>query len=379
MTDRDLQSFLRRAAEHPFHRARAPADWRDLQAWPLMERQEIDDRLFSEVPSPRYVFKSGGTTGKAAYGVWAVDDLQRTAADLAHHLCANGLRTTDRVLNLMGAGDMCGAFHLADAALTRCEVTILPLGFVGVWTHMDALLRDLQPTVALGVPTVLVDTARACPGLQIERVYYGGEPMYAAQREILQQCWNVQQVLTATYASTELGVIGVRIPPCGPDEYQAPEGVRIEIADEGEIIVTTHWRLNAPFVRYRTGDCGEWTNPAQRSFRLLGRMDGRFKAWGFWISSSRLIESLRDVAATAIQVQIDPDEFVRVRYEGGQPLAEDLLDAIRFEHYLGIPGISAIWAFADFAPRLMYEAVATGSLVRNQRTGKILPILDYRQ
>jgi phenylacetate-CoA ligase len=149
------------------------------------------------------------------------------------------------------------------------------------------------------------------------------------------------------YGHSERGVMAASIP--GDDRYFFwPQYGHLELVDEqgrpvtepgqlGEIVCTSFDNAVMPFVRYRTGDLGQWSarpNAALPGFPVLERIEGRLQEMvqchdGRLISITTLGAAHFDQLAevTAIQYEQERRGHVRLKVQTAKPLG----DAVRRE------------------------------------------------
>lgn len=399
MTDR-LEFLLDFAKSHvPFHRRRAPEEHRRLEQWPLMSKHDIEayplDKskdLLGPQGDGGFVAASGGTTAKPTYVYYSHPELSALVANMGRHFMANGIEPGDGVVNYFRAGDMWSAFILIDRTMSALPVTLYPLGHTPRMDYAAEVFNSFKPNVIIGTPSAILDFARYCTEHQsevrIDKVYYAGEPMAAAAEKLLASAWGCRLVRSAGYASTDVGSIGWQCPHCKAGEHHAFDDTLVEIVD-GEIVVTSLSRLAMPIIRYRTGDRGKWIAPpcgcggGAPMFKLLGRFDNLILIWGFRIFYDEIVAVFEaaGIAYTAIQARAysaDGEQCLQVRFES--PGRQEVLDEPRLRdlfYQLG-SDINGKAPRGMLDRRLSFARAADGALERNERTGKVPPIIDAR-
>jgi len=283
---------------------------------------------------------------------------------------------------------------LMDKALSTLPVTIFPLGYSERMDTALSLLERFKPSTLVGIPSMLLALARFCAerkaNIRIRKVFYGGEALTASGRELFQSIWNCDLIRSAGYAATDVGAIGWQCQHCQPGEHYPFDDMVVEIVDK-EIVVTSLQRYAMPVIRYRTGDIGEWVSPncdcarGASMFRLKGRRDNVLIIWGCWIAVHEIemaLEALQ-VKSTGIQLYAysqGSKHQLRVEFESADP---DLLDsppvaALRDSVYRHCEDLNRSVSRELLDDCLAIEPRGPGGLVRNQRTGKIIPIIDVR-
>jgi phenylacetate-coenzyme A ligase PaaK-like adenylate-forming protein len=393
-----VESFLDFAKTHvPFHRRRAPAQHLVLSNWPLMAKADLEayrigtsTDLLSSGQAVGYILASGGTTAKPVYVLYSHDEMAVMAQNLCHHFRLNGMEPGDKVVNYFGAGDMCGGFLLADKILEALPITILPLAYTQRMDYSLEILDHFRPDAIMGSLSAM--TGLALRGaeqgrqIRISKVFSGGEPVTPGAMNLLQSTWNCELIRSAGYATTEVGSIGWQCPYCEIGEHHAFKDTIVEIID-GEIVVTSLRRRAMPMIRYRTGDQGRWENTACRcgdeepTFTLLGRCDNALLVWGVWVLFSDLVGTLHDlnISFTAIQAHIHAEghqQLLTVKVESPAPPRAS--QPLRCALYERARDISAVLPREALDQSLFFDFVPVGSLPRDSRTGKVIPVIDTR-
>ena len=396
-----LESLLDFAKEHvAFHRKRCPPDHLDLANWPLMTMDHVathsldvaDELLADASLSPGYIVASGGTMGKPKYLNYAHEEAVIQSANIAKNFASNGLIAGDRIVNYFTSGDMWSSFLLVDRALASLPVTIFPLGCTPRTEFALQIIGRFKPNVIAGIPSMLLDLARAgvASGLTVrmQKVYYAGEPMSVSMMDLLRSIWGCESIRSAGYASTDAGTIGWQCLHCETDEYYAFDNVVVEIIDD-EIVVTSLSRHAMPIIRYRTGDRGKWVEGScacggdAPRFKLKGRLDNNIIIWGCWIAYDEVAAAFQEINVdyTALQLKAWADgemQSLVVRFEAPEPADADTYARLRDSIYKHCGDLNATVARDFVEKHLLIEAAPLGTLRRNERTGKVVPIIDSR-
>lgn len=394
-----LLDFARRRVR--FHAARAPADVRNLAAWPLMSKRDVEaypidrssDLLSRSDKAGGYLIASGGTSAAPNYFYFSSEEARRACRNIAWNFKANGLVRGDTVVNYFLPGGMWSSFLMVDRALSMLPVTVLPMGYSQQTDFTLQVMERFCPNVITGIPSLLLDLARqgAEHGrrLALKKVFYAGEMMSPAGEELLAQRWGSCSIRSAGYALTDFGPIGWQCLHCGKDEFHPFDDVVVEILNQ-EIVVTSLSRRLMPLIRYRTGDRGVWstsgehqgaTPPHGPTFRLMGRSDGSLLIWGCKLPLDVLLSAFEDcgIAPSAVQAVISrPAErdLLRVLVDG--PLLPESIPSLREALYRRCPDLIATMTRAALDEYLLFEEVPANGLVRSPRTGKAIPVIDER-
>jgi len=298
----------------------------DLASLPLTTRADLEaasDRLHA-VPKAAIAdlaLTSGTTTGEPIVVPYTRRDLERLAFNEAAAFWGAGVRPGDRYLVCVTL-DRCFVAGLAYfSGLVRLGATAIRSG-AGQPARQWELIRRLQPTGIVGVPTFLLKLARwgeahglAPRGCGIDRLITIGEPIRGDGGRLnplgraLREAWGAS--LASTYASTEIQTCFCECEgACGGHVH--PELALVEIVDEagqplkdgelGEVVVTPLGVEGLPLLRFRTGDvarlhrgpcsCG-WTTP--RLGPIEGRLAQRLKFRGTTLYPEVILRILYEI------------------------------------------------------------------------------------
>jgi phenylacetate-CoA ligase len=355
---------------------------------------DTSDALLSTARQPGgHLVASGGTTAAPKYIFYDHAELAIVIKNLAMHFSANGMATGDSVVNYLSSGDMWSSFVLVDNVLTTLPVTIIPLGCSHRIDYSLEILQKFTPNVIVGIPSMILDLARYCAKHQrkpigVEKVFYAGEQMFPAMMDELRAVWRCQHIRSAGYASTDVGSIGWQCLHCNTDEHHAFDDTVVEIID-GELVVTSLTRRSMPMIRYCTGDRAEWVSPpcdcgkGAPIFKLLGRLDNVVLIWGCRILYDEIVAVFQEMreGTTAIQLRVhavDKEHFLRVDFESPNPLDVKGERQLRDRIYQRCGDLHGAVQREELDRLFLFEPVPAGTLERNQRTGKLRPIMDLR-
>jgi phenylacetate-CoA ligase len=349
----------------------------------LLAQNSIDksNAFLNPERGPGKMFSSGGTTGNPKYCFYENTEFEMVADVLAKTYRQTGLGTenVENVGNLFVAGNMWSSFSIIQYALDRLNVNQFPMGGMINVSDFKALVSKFEVTVLFGLPSLLTDFAHATAGLQIKSVYYAGEPFSKAGRELLKANWGCEQIISAGYASVDVGPIGYQDESCsGNEHYLLDELVHLEVI-AGEAVITSKVRQGMPVIRYQTGDQVSLVNCVNNriKFNLLGRVDGLINIWScrFYQSEFELIlNSL--VGEGHYQVLLesrDGSEYIKVLTQ--EVLQSNVLDQIRLELYSGCHDINQTHDLKYISQRICFEHT---QFLNNKKTGKIKSFFDLR-
>lgn len=243
------------------------ADPRDIQRWPLLERQRladshdelIVDRAFRPQLYPRY---SSASTGTRVEVLWSLDGVGWSWAAEYHPMLWHGLGIGARTLRMWGSAWVVENFVLNRHFVPAHDLTP---------TRLDDARRYLEsrePDLVWGTPSAVHELARHIgrtrgvdQRCRVPYVKVGGEQLYAFQRDEIVRFLGEQ--LIESYGCTEMGPIAAECPEGSMHLLTA--NVHVEIVRDGqpvppgefgEIVATTLVNRGMPLVRCTIGDLG---------------------------------------------------------------------------------------------------------------------------
>lgn len=303
---KDLIRFVRERS--PFYRdlyKDLPSEISSVEQLPVPRQEDFweansldNNRLLTGPMLDGIILKSGGTTGKPKFSVFARAEWNAFTRSFAESLAHNGLRAGDRVANLFYVGELYGSFLFTHKVFEECPIGFLQLPIAGSTSPqlICKMLSDFEATVIAGVPTTLlgvIDYLEAHPEMakksKIRMLLFAGEAMYEDQRERVARILPGIEIRSIGYASTDAGFLGYSDSSCRENEFRVKDGFSVyEILDEetdqpireaglpGRAVVTDLHRRLMPVIRYPVGDRAVWLDPEgtkDRKFRLLGRSE----------------------------------------------------------------------------------------------------------
>ena len=374
-----------------------PADfWKDsadLAHWPVLTAP-IEHAL---------VFKTGGSTGGGRLSVYTRTEWQRTVEDFGRSLSGQ-FSPGDRVANLFFAGDLYASFLFIHDSLAHVETAITEFPFTGEVDPLklaDAIAQH-RINVLAGVPAQLLTFASwlkqrnlALP--LVDTVLYGGESLFASQRQLLEQVLPNARIASIGYASVDGGFIGASHRDCMEGEHRTPDGhVLLEIVDQhtgatieaceqtGLLVLTNLHRRLMPLIRYPVGDLACWREPAgtaQRKFALKGRSASsqRVRVGILSLITDEIGETVRCITGSddwqLLIEQADGSDVLTFKCVINERSICRLgqLEARLIELY---PGILPLQAAGLLALRI--QSCQFEDLARHPRAGKRLRVIDLR-
>ena len=346
-----------------------------------------------------YIFASGGSTGAPKFSFYTLEEWEDVTDILSAIYQKAGVNKGDTVANLFMAGNLWTSFLAASEALEKLGCVKLPIAGNVDPESMMAYLQMFQPTVLLGLPSLLVRLAELFEEkgerLHVRTVLYGGEALSREARIYLQEILGATTVASAGYASVDAGPIGFQTLdlPVGHHhllygyqfiEFLDPEsGQPVPDGQVGEITVTCLGRRLMPLIRYRTGDLGRWVDSPSRIFELKGRIGDRLRVGTADIYPADVARALDGIEGAGHIFQIvvskkGKKDHVEVHVERSsrnapELAAETVKQALLAELDEAREALEAGW-IEDF----LVDLVPQGSLQGMRRTGKIRAVVDLR-
>lgn len=407
---RKLKSLLDIARSKSRYYARALPDLnleaaKDLEKFPRLDPETLRQNtppagsdLLTGPLEGAYIFASGGSTGAPKFSFFSLEEWEEVTDILSAIYQDAGVTKGDTVANLFMAGNLWTSFLAASEALEKLGCIKLPIAGNVEPNSILSFLEMFQPTVLLGLPSLLVRLAELVEesgaGLKVRTILYGGEAMSREARLYLEEILGATTVASAGYASVDAGPVGYQTLdlPVGHHhllydyqflEFLDPEtGEAVPDGQVGEITVTCLRRRLMPLIRYRTGDLGRWVDSKAWVFELKGRIGDRIR-----IGSADVYPA--DVARTLDQLdgvghifqlvisKVGPKDHLQVKVErssrGDRVSADEVKEVL-------LQSLSELEeAFREgWLGGLEVELMSQGSLEGVTRTGKIKAVVDLR-
>lgn len=207
------------------------------------------------------------------------------------------------------------------------------------------IIRRFKPRLLIGYPSVMVEFASFCAAStltfpSVAAIVCSAEALYQDQREIIETALGVR--VFNRYGCREVGAVAHETPTSRGLVVNS-DRLFVEIVDDagqacgpgetGELLVTDLDNYGMPFIRYRIGDRGSWSDPDAdvagglpypvlsrvegRSLDVVTTRDGRRVGGTFWTILLRQRPGM-----DRFQVVQSSPERVIIRY-----LADKILDA----------------------------------------------------
>lgn len=341
-----------------------------------------------------YVFRSGGTTGKPKFAVFANEEFRALVGPFIRTYRAAGLALGDRVANLFTCNSLYASFIFVNRCLEEMGVLNLPYTMAAP-PDLVARQWDLFGlNTVLGFPSHLLQVVPAIGPGKVEKLFYAGEHLYEDDRRVLREQFGVKHIASAGYGAVDTGLMGFQCSCCrGSEHHVLDENAILEIVDpetfeavpDGEpglILVTVLDRLLMPVLRYSIGDMGRWLpaeecacGAAERRFELLRRGDDVLRIGIANVAYDEILEAVGGYAA-AMQLVKEREggrDRLRIRIEprGGRVPDEVLRDRI-YATKPDIPKMVGSGHIFDLA----FEWLEPGGIARSPLTGKLRKVED---
>jgi phenylacetate-CoA ligase len=268
----------------------------DLAKFPFLVKSDLRDHypfgLFA-VPREQIVriHASSGTTGKPTVVGYTKQDIDVWAQLVARSIYASGGRPGDIVHVAYGYGLFTGGLG-AHYGAERLGCAVVPMSG-GQTEKQVQLIVDFKPRVIMVTPSYMLTLAeeferRGLDARQssLEVGIFGAEPWTGAMRETIEARMGLDAV--DIYGLSEVMGPGVanecvetKDGLCLWEDHFYPEiinpetGQLVAEGEEGELVLTSLTKEAFPVIRYRTRDRTRLLPPTARSFRRLGRINGR--------------------------------------------------------------------------------------------------------
>lgn len=262
---------------------------------PIMDKQGFISQQHEKSPAQLF-FRSGGSSGTPKLSGFTYRDYHTQMQAAADGLFAAGLDPkSDRVINLMYAGNLYGGMLSHFTALDKVGVFQLPMGKPedDDFTEVATTIISQRVNTILGMPSTIGQLFRQCEQQMrdyggIRKLLTGGEHINGALRSYFES-FGVETIRSSIYGSVDAGPLAYSCAHCPDGVFHLMTDIQwLEIVDmesdkpvkpgeAGRLIFTSRSRDGHQVIRYDIGDIGRWVdepcpsgNPAPR-FELLGR------------------------------------------------------------------------------------------------------------
>jgi phenylacetate-CoA ligase len=328
-----LRTLLQHAAHHvPYYRGLftqlkfAPSNMRalgDIARLPFLAKADIRhnlEALKSDQAHGLVRFNTGGSSGEPLIFYLGSERISHDVAAKWRAMRWWGVDIGDPEIVVWGSPIELGAQDRLRAVRDALMRTQLLPAFEMSEAKLDefiACIRRRRPKMLFGYPSALAHIAGhaerrgiALDDLGVKVAFVTSEKLYDEQRTRIETTFGC--AVADGYGSREAGFIAHQC-PAGAMHITA-EDIIVEIADEsgrpvgagcpGEIVVTHLATRDFPFIRYKTGDIGVYSDEAcacGRGLPLLKKVDGRTTDFvvaqdGTVMHGLALIYVVRDIA-----------------------------------------------------------------------------------
>ncbi len=411
-----LKTFITNCRDNsPFYQERLadynPKNPTDLTKLPTMDSDTLRDlvppvsfKLLSREVRDYSVFQSGGTTGFPKTTLFSHDELENLNLPNARGFYAMGLRAEDRVGNLFAVGGLYMTFIHINRMLQQYGCMNFPFSNQTAVDFIHQALRLYEVNCLTGITSVVLNALRGSKklgldGINIKKVYYGGEHIYPADKEELKNDFGVEVIGAPGYGTVDTWYIGYQCEHSPTGVFHSHDDqCFIEIVNEetgelckkgeiGMVYATPFVRTLTPVVRYKVGDRARWIDDCSCGrttprFELLGRGDDILRI-GYdsvdYNSIQNIVTPFKELSGS-IQMEkrrLDGKDQLIIRIESDHPEAvnPDVVKKLEETILASRPTITDHLKKQTIHP-LKIEILAKGSLPRNPRTGKLMRVVD---
>jgi phenylacetate-coenzyme A ligase PaaK-like adenylate-forming protein len=256
----------------------------------------VSDKLLVPGVKGYSVFQSGGTTGIPKTTLFSHDELDRLTDLNARGFFAVGLTDDDRIANLWAVGSLYMTFIHMNRMMQQYGCMSFPFS-----NHTDSEFTGnvaslFKINCFSGISSVVLTTLRqiydaGIRDLKVDKIYYGGEHFYDADKEEVKRKFGTKIIAAPGYGTVDTWYIGYQCASCAAGEFHAhDDDCYIEIVDVdtgdpcepgkvGKLLATPFPRKVMPIIRYQVGDLAKWNGEpcscgrTTPTFKLLGRGD----------------------------------------------------------------------------------------------------------
>jgi phenylacetate-CoA ligase len=413
---RRLEAYLEFARRVPFYRERlAKVDLRaehplagvsPLTSTELRELvPPVSDRLLADASSGYTVFQSGGTTGTPKTTLFSHDELEGLNLPNARGFWAVGLTEQDRVANLWAVGSLYMTFVHINRMLQQYGCMNFPFSNHTQMEFIHTVVTQFRVNCLSGIGSVTLNTIRGIHALgigdlKINKIYYGGEHLYEADKQEIFEKVGAEIIKAPGYGTVDTWYLGYQCNLTDTGVFHAHDDqAYLEIVDEdtgeacppgktGMLYATAFPRRVMPIVRYRVGDRAKWIGdacPCGRTtplFRLLGRGDDVLRVGYDSVDYEAIQAIVAQVGGLTGSLQMRKDRvdgrdllrlIVECDLEGEAKTSK--AEELAREVMASRPSLNEFIKKGTVWP-LKVELVAPGTLPRNERTGKLIRVVD---
>lgn len=412
-----LREYVAYAQKLPFYRKRlrgydAQGEHPLAQIPPLTANElrtllpPASQELIADSSNGFNVFQSGGTTGNPKTTLFSHEELDGLHLPNSRGFYAVGLKNTDRVANLFAVGGLYMTFLHIHRTLEQYGCVNFPFSNHTAADFIHNISRLFKINCFTGISSIVLNclrqmAKRGLAGIKIEKVYYGGEHLYEADKEEIREKFGAEIIAAPGYGTVDTWYIGYQCLDCPTGVFHAHDDqCYIEIIDEntgrpcapgqiGMLYATPFPRKLTPIIRYRAGDLARWlkqpcacarTTPL---FQLLGRGDDVLRIGFDSVDYNAVQKAVAQIQGLSGAVQMEKrrcrgrDELIiRVETEAPARHKPALKYRLNLEIEKSRPTLRKLIAEKIIWP-IKIELRAPDSIARNSRTGKLERCIDF--
>lgn len=260
----------------------------------VTDKEKFLQRRVTE--NSKICLQSGGSsTGVPKLSYYSWEDWEAHMHAFGEALLTAGMKTTDKVMNLLPAGNLYGGFIGFFEALKHFNVEQFAVSMQVEPRTIAEYIVSLKPNVIMGFPSfirkLLSENADIIKGNHnMEKIYVAGEYITEQQIQQLKNEFGIKQVTSVLYGSNDALTTACACPYCEPGVFHVVTSVcdveilktdsdePVESGETGRIMISTRPIKDEPLVRYAIGDLGMWIDEpcacGQKTPRL--QLKGRY-------------------------------------------------------------------------------------------------------
>ena len=312
------------------------------------------------------------------------------------------MKEGDLCANLFYSGDLYASFLFINKSVEKMKTKVTQFPITGQTDVEETLkiISDYKVNVLFGVPTSLINMA-AQSGTTIEHVdqiYYGGEPLFNDQKEMILKTFPNAYISSIGYASVDGGQLGYVDGSCSLGEHRVFKSTIMEIVDPdsgeiinevgrtGKLVFTNLTRKLMPIIKYPVGDLARWIDVGEK-FKLLGRSDEGARIGPVTVNRDDIskvltnlnLDHLVDNFQLYIRRKKSKDYLDLILGSSNEADLNQCLKKLDFEQEFYSERHMYKKEYDEgLIERFLFRVVNTDKLVKNPRTGKLRLVIDER-
>jgi len=360
----------------------------------------VNKKLLAVDTDDYTVFQSGGTTGVPKTTLFTHDELDQLDLPNARGFYAVGLEPTDRVANLFAVGGLYMTFVHINRMLQQYGCKNFPFSNHTPPEFVRTVSQLFEINCFTGIASVVLNCLRRAKDLKVEKIYYGGEHIYEADKRELREKYGAKVIAAPGYGTVDSWYLGYQCSDCETGVFHAHDDqVYLEITDAdtdepcepgkvGLLSATTFVRRLTPIVRFKVGDKAVWLDEpcscgrTTARFKLLGRGDDVLRIGYDSIDYNFVQEMVVSVEGLLGSVQMEKQRvegrdklIIRVETDVEEPKRVALAVELQTKILARRPSLQEFIDKGSIWP-LEVELLSPGAIERNPRTGKLRRVKD---